>query len=185
MIGLLTQILITRKKPYNYYIGCDVVMSIFRDGMVWYGKHRSLASFRTNHDIELNLCCSKHRQVSENLVVHDIEFHMCHLGSIYETEWSTNVCFETLVEYISVLQICVYWHNLCLPTGLLLREIKEFWRPALMLSLLLYPEDIFSFINLSDKDKELNHRRGLFNRVENAILEMGTNLKIPHFLLTG
>lgn len=55
--------------------------------------------------------------------------------------------------------------------GLLLREIKEFWHSALVLSLLLYPEDIGDTIKLLDK--ELDKRRELFNRVENSILEMG------------
>ncbi|KAI3464382.1 hypothetical protein Pfo_021045 [Paulownia fortunei] len=57
--------------------------------------------------------------------------------------------------------------------GLLLREIKESWRAALVLSLLLYPEDIGLGESLSSEDTELNKRREFYNRVENAILEMG------------
>ncbi|KAK6116644.1 hypothetical protein DH2020_049607 [Rehmannia glutinosa] len=57
--------------------------------------------------------------------------------------------------------------------GLHLREIKEFWRAALVLSLLLYPEDIGLSKSLSVEDAELNNRRDLYNRIENAILEMG------------
>ncbi|KAL8482565.1 hypothetical protein ACS0TY_028654 [Phlomoides rotata] len=55
-------------------------------------------------------------------------------------------------------------------TGLLLREIKNYWRASLLLALLLYPEDIASNTN---KDMELNEQRALYNRVENTILEMG------------
>ncbi|PIN09292.1 tRNA nucleotidyltransferase/poly(A) polymerase [Handroanthus impetiginosus] len=58
-------------------------------------------------------------------------------------------------------------------TGLVLRDIKEFWRAALVLSLLLFPEDIGSSKKLSIEDKKLQEKRELFNRVENAILEMG------------
>ncbi|KAK6116657.1 hypothetical protein DH2020_049591 [Rehmannia glutinosa] len=57
--------------------------------------------------------------------------------------------------------------------GLHLREIKEFWHAALVLSLLLYPEDIGLSKSSSVEDAELNNRRDLYNRIENAILEMG------------
>lgn len=60
--------------------------------------------------------------------------------------------------------------------GLLLRDIKEFWRGALVLSLLLYPEDIHLSKDLSSEDTELNERKVLFNRIENAILEMGNSI---------
>ncbi|KAG6388840.1 hypothetical protein SASPL_150276 [Salvia splendens] len=58
-------------------------------------------------------------------------------------------------------------------TGLLLREIKEFWRPSLVLALLLHPQDIGLSENSSNKDAELNDRMALYSRVENAILDMG------------
>ncbi|CAA0827804.1 Polynucleotide adenylyltransferase family protein [Striga hermonthica] len=58
-------------------------------------------------------------------------------------------------------------------TGLLLREIKEFWRAALVLSLLLYPEDIGLSENLSVEDSELNGRIELYNSIEKSIVEMG------------
>ncbi|KAK4391217.1 tRNA nucleotidyltransferase cca2 [Sesamum angolense] len=57
--------------------------------------------------------------------------------------------------------------------GLLLREIKEFWRASLLLSLLLYPDDIGSSTNLSNEDTDLKERKELFHRVENRIMEMG------------
>ncbi|KAK6129613.1 hypothetical protein DH2020_036658 [Rehmannia glutinosa] len=65
--------------------------------------------------------------------------------------------------------------------GLHLREIKEFWRAALVLSLLLYPEDIGLSKSLSVEDAELNNRRDLYNRIENAILEMGTFSSLTYF----
>ncbi|XP_057793576.1 tRNA nucleotidyltransferase cca2 [Salvia miltiorrhiza] len=58
-------------------------------------------------------------------------------------------------------------------TGLLLREIKEFWRPSLVLSLLLHPQDIGLSENSSSEDAELDERREIYSRVENAILDMG------------
>ncbi|GER27513.1 CCA-adding enzyme [Striga asiatica] len=58
-------------------------------------------------------------------------------------------------------------------TGLLLREIKEFWRAALVLSLLLYPADIGLSENLSVEYTELNERIEIYNSIEKAILEMG------------
>ncbi|KAG8378419.1 hypothetical protein BUALT_Bualt08G0135400 [Buddleja alternifolia] len=78
-----------------------------------------------------------------------------------EVDWKT----ETLdVPIASKLRIL---------SGLILREIKDFWRAALVLSLLLHPHDICSSTNLSNEDTELNERGELFSRVENAILEMG------------
>lgn len=68
-------------------------------------------------------------------------------------------------------QLTVSW---C--AGLLLREIKDFWRPSLVLSLLLYPQDIVSSKDSSSEDAELNERRSLFDRVEKAILEMGNGI---------
>lgn len=59
-------------------------------------------------------------------------------------------------------------------TGLLLKEIKDFWRPSMVLSLLLYPQDIVSSKSLTDEDAELNNRKALYHRIENAIMEMGT-----------
>ncbi|KAL0315627.1 UNVERIFIED_CONTAM: CCA tRNA nucleotidyltransferase, mitochondrial [Sesamum radiatum] len=53
--------------------------------------------------------------------------------------------------------------------GWVLREIKEFWRAALVISLLLYGNDVGS----SNEETELKERGELFKRVENAILEKG------------
>ncbi|XP_059280475.1 tRNA nucleotidyltransferase cca2 [Lycium ferocissimum] len=58
-------------------------------------------------------------------------------------------------------------------TGLLLREIKEFWRVALLLSMQLYPVDIVSCTSFSNEDFELDKRNGLFKAVENAVRTLG------------
>lgn len=84
------------------------------------------------------------------------------------------VLFSCLVSFPYGFCICIYWLKSFSWVGLVLREIKDFWRGALMLSLLLYPEDICLSNKSSSEDTELNERRELFHRVENAILEMGT-----------
>ncbi|KAK4433624.1 hypothetical protein Salat_0525100 [Sesamum alatum] len=58
-------------------------------------------------------------------------------------------------------------------TGLLLREIKEFWRATLVLCLLLYPNDIGSSGSLSNENTELKERTELYDRVEKAIIGKG------------
>lgn len=68
--------------------------------------------------------------------------------------------------------------------GLLLREIKEFWRSALVLSIILYPTDIGLSGNSSSVVAELTDRRELFNGVENAIMELGIKL-ILHYEYNG
>ncbi|KAM3270391.1 hypothetical protein P3S67_029498 [Capsicum chacoense] len=59
-------------------------------------------------------------------------------------------------------------------TGMVLREIKEFWRVALLLSLLLHPVDIVSSsTNFSNENVELEKRSRLFKIVENAVMKLG------------
>lgn len=59
-------------------------------------------------------------------------------------------------------------------TGMVLREIKEFWRIALLLSLLLHPVDIVSSsTNFSNENVELEKRSRLFKIVENAVMKLG------------
>ncbi|XP_038724411.1 tRNA nucleotidyltransferase cca2-like [Tripterygium wilfordii] len=60
-----------------------------------------------------------------------------------------------------------------IPTGFLLREIKDFWRPALMMSTLLYPADIDCTQGLLNKQYEIDKRKDLFKTVENAIVNLG------------
>ncbi|CAA0809892.1 Polynucleotide adenylyltransferase family protein [Striga hermonthica] len=80
----------------------------------------------------------------------------------------SNENFQTLQVDKNALAIDVpVSSQLRIQTGLLLREIKDFWRAALMLSLLLYPEDI------GLNNTKLNGRIELYNRIENAVLEMG------------
>ncbi|GLT71196.1 hypothetical protein SLA2020_432300 [Shorea laevis] len=58
-------------------------------------------------------------------------------------------------------------------TGFLLREIKDFWRVALLLSTLLYPADTNYTQDMLNKHFELEKRRDLFVTVENAIVKLG------------
>lgn len=53
--------------------------------------------------------------------------------------------------------------------GLLLRKIKDFWRVALLASVLLYPTNI----EASAEQFKLEKRSQTFKRIENAILELG------------
>ncbi|XP_009600897.2 tRNA nucleotidyltransferase cca2 isoform X2 [Nicotiana tabacum] len=57
--------------------------------------------------------------------------------------------------------------------GLLLREIKQFWRVALLLSMQLHPVDIVSSTSFSKENFELDKRSGLFKSVENAVGALG------------
>ncbi|CAI9786946.1 unnamed protein product [Fraxinus pennsylvanica] len=57
--------------------------------------------------------------------------------------------------------------------GLLLREIKEFWRAALVLSMLLPPTIIGCPTNPSNKDSEMGRKSELFKGIEKAILDLG------------
>lgn len=58
-------------------------------------------------------------------------------------------------------------------TGLLLREIKEFWRVTLLLSMQLHPVDIVSSTSFSNENFELDKSSGLFKTVENAVRTLG------------
>ncbi|KAF7820081.1 putative CCA tRNA nucleotidyltransferase 2 isoform X1 [Senna tora] len=55
-------------------------------------------------------------------------------------------------------------------TGFLLRELKEFWRVALLISTLLHPIDID---DTEDVHLQLCKRRDLFKTVENTIVKLG------------
>ena len=58
-------------------------------------------------------------------------------------------------------------------TGLLLREIKDFWRVALLVSTLLHPD--VSEHESSGKDIQLEKRRKTFKLVEDMISKLGTD----------
>ncbi|XP_017984363.1 PREDICTED: putative CCA tRNA nucleotidyltransferase 2 [Theobroma cacao] len=58
-------------------------------------------------------------------------------------------------------------------TGFLLREIKDFWRVALLMSTLLYPTDIDCTQDDGDKQFQLDKRKKLFVSVENAVVKLG------------
>ncbi|MED6118205.1 hypothetical protein PIB30_000834 [Stylosanthes scabra] len=55
-------------------------------------------------------------------------------------------------------------------TGFLLRDLKDLWRVALLVSILLHPIDIN---NIEDESSELHKRRDLFNTVESSIIKLG------------
>ncbi|KAI3923557.1 hypothetical protein MKW92_044654 [Papaver armeniacum] len=57
--------------------------------------------------------------------------------------------------------------------GLLLREIKSFWRVALLISTLSYPIDFDRAEVSEDKQLELGLRRNLFTTVGSAIVRLG------------
>ncbi|XP_021287860.1 putative CCA tRNA nucleotidyltransferase 2 [Herrania umbratica] len=58
-------------------------------------------------------------------------------------------------------------------TGFLLKEIKDFWRVALLMSTLLYPAGIDCTQDDRDKHFQLDKRKDLFVSVQNAIVKLG------------
>ncbi|OMO88926.1 hypothetical protein CCACVL1_08108 [Corchorus capsularis] len=58
-------------------------------------------------------------------------------------------------------------------TGLLLKEIKDFWRVALLMSTLLYPTDIDCTRDIINRHFQLDKRKDLFVSIENAIIKLG------------
>ncbi|KAF1880495.1 hypothetical protein Lal_00011553 [Lupinus albus] len=55
-------------------------------------------------------------------------------------------------------------------TGFLLRELRDFWRVALLISILLHPIDVN---DTEDESSQLSKRRDLFNTVENSVIKLG------------
>ncbi|CAI8604255.1 unnamed protein product [Vicia faba] len=55
-------------------------------------------------------------------------------------------------------------------TGFLLRDLKDFWRVALLMSIILHPIDI---TDSEDEHSQLEKRRDLFIAVENSITKLG------------
>ncbi|KAK3405944.1 hypothetical protein EUGRSUZ_K02157 [Eucalyptus grandis] len=58
-------------------------------------------------------------------------------------------------------------------TGFLLREVKDLWRVALLISVLAYPSPIGCSEDAMLKHSELDKRKEVFQAVENAILKLG------------
>lgn len=56
---------------------------------------------------------------------------------------------------------------------MLLREIKDFWRVALLASVLLYPTNIDDTKDSSAEQFKLDKRSQTFKNVENAIMDLG------------
>lgn len=78
-----------------------------------------------------------------------------------EVDWKRDIIEVPIASKLRIL------------TGLLLREIKEFWRVALLLSMQLHPVDIVSSTSFSNNNFELDKRSGLFKTVENAVRTLG------------
>ncbi|KAJ9167161.1 hypothetical protein P3X46_021831 [Hevea brasiliensis] len=57
--------------------------------------------------------------------------------------------------------------------GFLLRDVKDFWRVALLISTMIYPANIDSTEDFLDKQYQLDKRIELFKTVENAITKLG------------
>lgn len=70
--------------------------------------------------------------------------------------------------HCSYCSICIFNHP-----GFLLRELKDFWRVALLMSTLVYPRNIDCTEDLLNKNFELERRISLFKAAEDAILKLG------------
>ncbi|XP_043809354.1 tRNA nucleotidyltransferase cca2 isoform X2 [Manihot esculenta] len=60
--------------------------------------------------------------------------------------------------------------------GFLLRDIKDFWRVALLISTLIYPINVDSSKDFLEKQYQLDKRIELFKTVEDAITKLGKDL---------
>ncbi|KAK3036015.1 hypothetical protein RJ639_031188, partial [Escallonia herrerae] len=63
--------------------------------------------------------------------------------------------------------------KLCIQAGLLLRNIKDFWRAALLLSTLLYPSDLECPTQSAIEHFELDKRREIIMMIEKEVLKLG------------
>lgn len=61
-------------------------------------------------------------------------------------------------------------------SGFLLRDIKDFWRVALLISTLIYPINVDSSKDFLEKQYQLDKRIELFKTVEDAITKLGKDL---------
>ncbi|KAM4102996.1 hypothetical protein ACJW30_06G045500 [Castanea mollissima] len=78
-----------------------------------------------------------------------------------EVNWGTGLDDVPLTSKLRVL------------TGLLLREIKDFWRVTLLLSTLLYPTEVDCTEDFPKQHFQLDKQRDLFEAVESAIAKLG------------
>ncbi|KAJ0086363.1 hypothetical protein Patl1_07803 [Pistacia atlantica] len=79
----------------------------------------------------------------------------------FEVDWGRELVDDSVPLKLRVL------------TGFILREIKDFWRVALLMSILLYPGDVDHTDDILNKHFQLDKRRDLFEAVENAITKLG------------
>ncbi|CAI0554436.1 unnamed protein product [Linum tenue] len=63
--------------------------------------------------------------------------------------------------------------KLQISTGFVLREVKDLWRIALLISTMLHPSDLASSSKEDNGKPELDKRKDLFKAAEAAILELG------------
>ncbi|KAL7246602.1 hypothetical protein ACSBR2_001661 [Camellia fascicularis] len=80
---------------------------------------------------------------------------------IVEVDWGREILDVPVASKLRIL------------AGLLLREIKGFWRVALLASMLLYPTNIDVITDSSDEQFKLEKRAESFKMIENAIMELG------------
>ncbi|XAR62671.1 CCA tRNA nucleotidyltransferase [Bertholletia excelsa] len=80
---------------------------------------------------------------------------------VVEVDWGRGILDVHVASKLRVL------------AGLLLREIKDFWRVALLASVLLYPADIDVTKNSSAEQLELEKRKEVFAIIEEEITRLG------------
>ncbi|THF96961.1 hypothetical protein TEA_003592 [Camellia sinensis var. sinensis] len=80
---------------------------------------------------------------------------------IAEVDWGREILDVPVASKLRIL------------AGLLLREIKDFWRVALLVSMFLYPTNIDVTTDSSDEQFKLEKRAESFKMIENAITELG------------
>ncbi|XP_050214204.1 tRNA nucleotidyltransferase cca2 [Mercurialis annua] len=77
------------------------------------------------------------------------------------------------VDWLPELTDVPFSSNLRVLAGFLLREVKDFWRVALLMSTMLYPTNIDSTQDFLDKQYQLDKSSELFKTVEGAIIKLG------------
>ena len=97
---------------------------------------------------------------------------ICYSCCIFGDDWIW--FFHCHKIHIFVLVLSNIWETCSTLniSGLVLREIKDFWRVALLLSILSYPE-AENAAETFNKQDELQRRREKYTRVERSITDLG------------
>ncbi|OMO83667.1 hypothetical protein CCACVL1_11299 [Corchorus capsularis] len=103
----------------------------------------------------------KHPQVTGEILILDSFPLVNDDNQLNEVDWGREVVDVPATSKLRVL------------TGLLLKEIKDFWRVALLMSTLLYPTDIDCTRDIVNRHFQLDKRKDLFVSTENAIINLG------------